>query len=269
MTDPSGPALDPSTQAQIEIVVQGVREILGDALVGVYLHGSGVLDGFRPDSDIDVLAVSERPTTGHEKRRLIELMLSHSGRRGSVRPGRPVEFDVVVRSQIRPWRYPPRFDVHYDELLRERFERGEREPWDGPTNADLASAITMVLIGEGPLFGPPPDEVFEPVPRPDYLAAILRDTRTIEEYLPWDTRNVVLTLARIWSAVATDEVMSKAGAARWALPRLPDEHRAVLELALAAYEGEVEDRWDEEMSAAREYAEHVVAEIARTVPDRA
>jgi hypothetical protein len=51
--------------------------------------------------------------------------------------------------------------------------------------------------------------------------------------LPWNTRNVVLTLPRIWSAVATDNVLSKDSAAAWALPRLPEEHRPVLERARA------------------------------------
>ena len=44
------------------------------------------------------------------------------------------------------------------------------------------------------------------------------DTETVDEFLPWDTRNVVLTLPRIWSAVATEAVYSKEEAADWAMP---------------------------------------------------
>lgn len=222
------------------------------------------MDGLQRESDVDILVVARRRTSDDEKRRLIELLLSTSGRRATLRPGRPIELDVVVESELRPWRYPPPFDFHYDELLRERFERGELEPWDEPTNVDLASAITMVLLGDVTLYGRQASDVLDPVPRADYLSAILRDTSTVEEYLPWDTRNVVLTLARIWSAVATDEVMSKAGAARWALPRLPEAHRAVLELALAAYLGNVTDRWDDKLPVARAYCAHVVSEIERS-----
>jgi predicted nucleotidyltransferase len=265
VTGPLDVPREEPTRTQIETVVNGVRDILGDELVGMYLHGSGALDGFRPDSDIDMLGVSQRLTSDDEKTRLIELMLSYSGRRASVRSGRPIEFDMVVHSEIRPWRYPPRFDFHYDELLRDRFGRGELEPWDGPTNVDLASAITMVLLGDVTLVGPSPSQVFDPVPRSDYLAAIKRDTGTVEEYLPWDTRNVVLTLPRIWGALATDEVMSKAGASRWALVKLPDVHRPILELALAAYLGGVEDHWEDRMAPARAYCEHVVAQIERAV----
>ena len=86
--------------------------------------------------------------------------------------------------------------------------------------------MTTALLGEKPLAGPEPTQVFEPVSRADYLDAILRDVGTVDEFLPWDTRNVVLTLPRIWSALETDAVYSKEEPADWALPRLPEEHRA-------------------------------------------
>ena len=229
------------------------------------MHGSAVLGGFRPDSDIDVIVVSRRRTTADEKRRLIHLLLSLSGRKASLRPGRKIECDIVVESEIRPWRYPPAFDFHYSELWRERFESGILEPWTNPTNPDLASAVTMVLLGDKPLAGPRSSEVFDPVPRNDYIDAILRDIGTVDEFLPWDTRNVVLTLPRIWSAVATEAVYSKEGAAIWALPRLPEEHRAVLERARAGYCGEAEDLWDDVRPEVRAYADHVVSEIERAL----
>lgn len=264
MNDRVRDAADPAaTEAQIELLVDGVRDVLGANLVGAYLHGSAVLGGLRPDSDIDVIVVSKRRTTADEKRRLIDLLLSISGKRASRRPGRPIELDVVVESEIRPWRYPPTFDFHYSELWRERFESGDLEPWTGTTNKDLASALTMVLLGDKPLAGPHPARVFDPVPRSDYIDAILRDTETVDEFLPWDTRNVVLTLPRIWSAVATEAVYSKEDAAGWALPRLPEEHRAVLERARAAYRGEAEDSWDDLRLQVRAYADHVVSEIER------
>ena len=250
-------------KVQIGPLVDGVHDVLKEDLVGVYLHGSAVLGGLRPRSDIDVIVVSKRRTSLGEKRRLVELLLALSGWGGSI--GRPIELDIVLGSEIRPWRYPPPFDFHFDELLRKEFERGELEPWPAPTNRDLASVITMALVGETPVFGPPPTEVFDPVPRRDYVDAILRDTATVDQYLDWDTRNVVLTLPRIWSAIATDDVHSKESAAAWALPQLPEEHRPVLELAQAIYLGEAEDAWDDLLPRVRAYAEYVVSEIERCV----
>jgi hypothetical protein len=94
--------------------------------------------------------------------------------------------------------------------MRREFESGNVEPWPGTTNPDLASLITMVLLAKRPLLGPPPGEVLDAVPRDDYFRAILGDIDRLLEDLDWDTRNVMLTLARIWSTVATDFIRAKA-----------------------------------------------------------
>jgi hypothetical protein len=76
-------------------------------------------------------------------------------------------------------------------------------------------------------------------------------------------RNVVLTLARIWSTVATGEIRSKDAAAEWALPRLPEEHRAVLSRARTIYLGGQEEQWHDLAGRVRAHADHVAAEIRR------
>ncbi|MGH3084374.1 MAG: hypothetical protein ACRDNP_10010 [Gaiellaceae bacterium] len=43
---------------QLQQLMFVVRDVLGKQIVGAYLHGSAVLGGIRPRSDIDVLAVS-------------------------------------------------------------------------------------------------------------------------------------------------------------------------------------------------------------------
>jgi streptomycin 3"-adenylyltransferase len=60
-----------------------------------------------------------------------------------------------------------------------------------------------------------------------------------------DTRNVLLTLARIWTTLATREIRSKDEAADWALSRLPDDRRPTMELARNLYlAGGYGDPWD-------------------------
>lgn len=70
-------------EAHVDRLVEGLQDVLREALLGVYLHGSAVLGGLRPRSDIDVIAVSRRRTSLEEKRRLAELVLSISVR-GSI-----------------------------------------------------------------------------------------------------------------------------------------------------------------------------------------
>jgi streptomycin 3"-adenylyltransferase len=242
---------------QIEPLLAAVRNVLGEDVVGAYLFGSAVLGGLQARSDVDVLVVSRRRTTRAEKSRLIAELLDLS-----LRP-RPLELTIVVKDELRPWRYPPRMDFQYGDWWRSEFERGEVEPWESATNPDLASLVRMALLADTPLLGPPPAEVFEPVPRSDYVDALVRGIDGLLRDLESDTRNVVLTLARIWSGLATDELRSKDAAADWALARLPPRHRAVLARARAIYLGEEEERWDDLGPQMRAYVDHVVAEIGR------
>jgi predicted nucleotidyltransferase len=242
---------------QVEPLVEGIRGALGDNLVGAYLHGSAVLGGLRPRSDIDVIAVTKTRMTPDEKRGLIAVLLALSGK------PRPIELDVVVESEMRPWRHPARLDFHYFELRRPDFERGELEPWAPNADRDLASVITMARLGETSLFGPPPKDVFDPVPREDYHDALLKDLATVDQDLEWDTRNVVLTLARIWAGLADEGVHTKDSAATWALARLPPERRPVLERARAIYLGDAEDVWDDLRPQLGAYARCLVSEIER------
>jgi Domain of unknown function (DUF4111) len=196
-----------------DALVRGLRELFGDDLLGVYRHGSEVLGGGGPHSDVDVLAVTARRMTEEERRQLVELC----------RTVPRLEFDLVVASELHPWRHPAPYDFH--------FWAGRGEGLGPGTNADLAAVVTMVHAGERTLYGPPPAELLDPVPRADYVDGILRDA---------DTHDVIM-LTRVWAGVATSEVHSKLRAAEWALPRLPDEHRPVLEQAVAYYRGERAD----------------------------
>lgn len=108
---------------QLRQLVSEVRDTLGERVVGAYLHGSAVLGGVRTRSDIDVLAVSARSTTAAEKRLLVERLIAITG---TTNPGPPwtVELTIVVASEVKPWRYPPRLDFQYGEWVRLAFRDG-------------------------------------------------------------------------------------------------------------------------------------------------
>ncbi|TDC97296.1 aminoglycoside adenylyltransferase family protein [Actinomadura sp. 7K507] len=247
-----------SAGTQTETVLGLVRDVLGADVVGAYLHGSAALGGLRPHSDLDVFVVASRPMTGTERRTLGGGLLgvSRYPARGGVRP---VELTVVVQSAVRPWRHPPEREFQYGEWLRGEFERGQVPP--PMPDADLAPLVTMVLLADRPLLGPPPADVLDPVPRGDLARAMTGGISDLLDELETDTRNVVLTLARIWSTLATGEIRSKDAAADWALDRIPDEHRPVLARARSIYLGDEEERWDDLLSRLRPHAGYVVGAI--------
>jgi predicted nucleotidyltransferase len=244
---------------QLDRTVTLVQEVLGDELVGLYLFGSAVLGGLTPTSDLDLLAVSGRPTTAAERRGLADRLLALSKR------PRHLELTVVVQSEVRPWRYPPRMDFQYGDWLRDALQRGEIPP--PAPNPDLAALITMTLFHGRPLAGPPPADALDPVPHEDLLRAGVDAIDGILADLDDDTRNMLLTLARIWCTAETGEIRSKDAAADWALTHLPAEHRPALEHARDGYRSGDYGSWDG--LDARACADHVAGEIRRSRRRRA
>ncbi|MCH0572179.1 DUF4111 domain-containing protein [Streptomyces sp. MUM 136J] len=246
---------------QVQEIVGLVGGVLRQDALGIYLHGSAVLGGLRPASDVDVLVVSRRRMDERDRRALLGGLLQISGSRNRARP---VELTVAVQSEVRPWRYPPTCDFLYGEWLRAEYEAGEvPQPEPMP---DLALLITMALTGDRPLTGPPPAQVLDPVPHTDLVRACVTGIPGLLDGLDGDTRNVLLTFARVWTTLATGRIMSKDAAADWVLAQLPPEHRPALEHARHLYLHcpYSEENWSAAVRAqVRAHVDRVLAEIDR------
>lgn len=182
---------------------------------------------------------------------------------------RHLELTIVVESDIKPWRYPARMDFQYGDWWHDEYDRGNVEPWRDLINPDLASLIRMTLIADTVLLGPPPSEAFDPVPRDDFVASLLDGIDELVEDIEWDTRNVVLTLARMWASSETDEVFSKDAAAQWAIGRIPTDMSWVLTEACLMYVGQREDWSRDPLADAHAYAEYVIPQIKASPRRRA
>jgi predicted nucleotidyltransferase len=250
---------------QIDRALTLVREILGSDVISAYLFGSAVFGELRAESDLDILVVSKRSTTRAEKQRLVKGLLAVSGRKTLQGMWRRIELTIVVERDIKPWHYPSRFDFQYGDWLRSEFEIGNVEPWPTTLSPDLAVLITMVILADSPILGPPPIDIFDPIPHQDLLSAMLSDIERLRGDIDSDTRNIILTLARIWSTVATNVIRSKDTAAEWGLDRLPESQRPVLARARAIYLGEQPERWDDIRDDIAPHVDFVISEIRRLV----
>ncbi|GAA2649257.1 aminoglycoside adenylyltransferase family protein [Streptomyces vastus] len=259
MIDRTSQSGSPS-DSQTHDVLRLLHGVLGADVVGVYLHGSAVLGGLRPGSDLDLFVVVRRRTTEQERRALVHGLLEVSECQARSGPGRrPVELTLIAQDDVRPWRCPPHCEFLYGEWLRDEFERG-MVPAPAPA-PDLAPLITMVLLGNAPLFGPPPADVLDPVPPEDLRRAIVAGVPELLAELESDTRNVLLTLTRIWTTLETGAITSKDAAADWALDRLPDQYRFVLARARSIYLGDEKESWDGLMPQVRALTDHLVAQL--------
>ena len=253
--------VDDQVQASVDVIG---RALESGTTLGVFLYGSAIAGGLRPDSDLDLFVVTDRRLAQDEKRRLIDGLLPISGRETRASSWRPIELTVVAQREVRPWRYPPRWELQYGEWLRPEFLAGELEPWPS-VNPDLAVLIAMVLGSGRSLVGPPPSELLDPVPRDDLVRAMVDELPQLLGDLESDTRNVLLTLARIWTTVATGAIRSKDAAADWALAQLPAEDRPLLARARDLYLDGGDGEWDD-MDAVKSHADFIVREVQRLVP---
>jgi len=222
-----------AVRAQLDWLTGGLEAVLGDALVGLYVHGSLALGCFNEaTSDIDVLGVTERALTEHEKLALVDLFL-----RFSLDPY-PVEVDVISVVQLRDWRHPSPFELHYSEWRRERWTADPRATLASfpNENADLAAHVAVARDRGVALIGLPPEEIFPRVDEAHLRDSLLRDLDWARE-TESGTLYGILSPCRIWATLETGELYSTASGARWALPRLPAELRPMVERALASYTG--------------------------------
>ena len=234
-------------------------DVFGSSLIGAYLHGSAVLGGLRPTSDVDILAVIDRHSTEAEWRRLIASLMPISGSPEPRGQFRPVELTVITQAEVRPWRYPPRMEFQYGEWLKRHYEAGfVPEP---SLNPDLAPLVTMALAGNHPLVGPPPAELLDEVPAEDLRRAIVAGIPELLADLQSDTRNVLLTLVRIWVTLATGEIRSKEDAAAWAAERLDGEARDVVRATRDQYLAGTHGDWIGLLTEARVAAADLQAKI--------
>jgi predicted nucleotidyltransferase len=218
---------------QLDRLTDGLETTLGDALVGAYLHGSLALGCFNEaTSDIDILAVTARTLTRDEKLALVDVLL-----RDSLDPY-AVEADVVSLDQLRNWHHPSPFELHYSEWRRERWAKDPAETLASfpEENADLAAHVSVLRARGVALFGPPPEEIFPRVHEADLRDSLLRDLDWARE-TESGTLYGILSPCRIWATLATGELHSKTSGARWALPRLHEELRPMVERALVSYTG--------------------------------
>ncbi|MFF2274539.1 aminoglycoside adenylyltransferase domain-containing protein [Agromyces sp. NPDC058126] len=216
-------------------------------LVGVYLYGSAMSGGLRPDSDLDVLVLTRHSLTAGERAALTRVLLDASS--GSAHrltlsdgsTGRPLELTCVVVDAHRRWPEPAEHDFQFGEWLRADIEGGQTlEP---TTDPDVPILLATAQTAHRVLRGHPLDEVVAPVPPAELREAMLASIPDILGEIVGDERNTLLAFARIVTTMRTGEIVPKDVAATSVAATLAPSDRALLERARAGYLGEAVDDW--------------------------
>jgi streptomycin 3"-adenylyltransferase len=215
-------------------LTSSARAILGEALVGVYPHGSLMLGGWRRErSDIDVLVVVDRPLTQSEK----SLLADGWSEESLPCPAIGLELSVVTSAAISRPPSRPAFELHVTTAPQDRkVIDGDGHP--GDLDLVLHFAVARSLGHEG----------FAEVPEDLVLTRVADELDWAAEHAP--SEYAVLNACRAWQYAVDGTLVSKVDGGRWAEQRLSGSDRDLVRAALALQSGDTTAPIDPTVAAA-------------------
>jgi hypothetical protein len=185
-----------------------------DGLIhAAYLHGSAVLGGWLPGSDVDMLFIAA-DDIGAGKLDLVTRSLAGSG---PACPGRGLECSVVSTSAaaaaVPPWRYLLHVAAGRAEPGGSRIVLGA----DSPGDTDLLMHYAVCRAAGWPVSGPPPQQLIGPVAREHLLSYLAGELRWGLEHAT--EAYAVLNACRALIYLADGNLVSKIGGGETALRR--------------------------------------------------
>jgi len=206
-----------------------IHEILGDNLVGIYLHGSIAQKAFRWNaSDVDFLIVVQSEPSDDAKRKLLDTTIYLS----EFAPPKGLEWSVVTLADCLHVSHPVPFCLHYSIAHKQRFLTSPEEYIQHMKgrDGDLAAYFAVIRQCGIVLYGKPIEDVFGPVPN-DFVMDSFRENVADD-----DTPNGILNRCRYEAYRQEGVLLSKIDGAQWALKHLPADLHARIRSAIKAYE---------------------------------
>lgn len=225
----------PSAQALAERFAHCSREILGDNLTGVYLHGSMAMGCFLyGKNDIDLLTVVEENPSRAVKREYMDMVMALH----RLMPGKGIEMSMVLAQTCRSFVYPTPFLLHFSQRHADWYlsdPDGYVERMNG-TDKDLAAHFTVISHRGKVLWGEPINTLFAPVDSCFFLDSIWEDVREAREEIWENPVYITLNLCRVLAFRREGLILSKREGGQWALAQMPDSPYApLIHSALEAY----------------------------------
>lgn len=215
------------------------QNILKNKLVGIYVHGSIAFGCFNwGKSDIDFLVVVNEALDQEEKELLIaELLVLDKNS-----PQKGLEMSVVLEMVCKPFVYPTPFELHFSNAHKERCKSDLAEYCRNMNGVDkdLAAHFTVINKVGMTLCGKEISEVFEAVPKRDYVDSIWYDIENAAEEIKENPVCIILNLCRVLAYLEDDVVLSKKQGGEWGIESLPVEYCTLVEKALESYQSDVE-----------------------------
>lgn len=227
------------TRVLLADIVDSFRDVLGDNLIGLYLHGSLAMGCFNPSSsDIDFIVVVNEPLDIEAKQAIVwlSLELSESASNG-------LEFSIVLVDTAQHFTYPTPYELHYSRAWDERFRTGEVDFETQLYDKDLAAHFTIIRHRGICLYGASRKEVFSEVPTSDYLDSIAEDARLSYQNIMGGPDEgqclvppyAVLNFCRVLAFIEQGLITSKREGGQWGIEHLSEAYRPIIQAASDKY----------------------------------
>lgn len=219
----------------IERFVAVTKDILGEELTGIYLHGSLAMGCFNPEkSDIDLIVIVENNISDIQKMTFLEQIVALN----SKAPEKGLEVSIVKRKYCRPFIYPTPFELHFSPMHLQWFYEDPESYVAHMKGEDKDLAAHFMIIRQYgiTLYGEEIENVFAEVPREAYIDSIWEDVKGAEEDIKAEPIDVILNLCRALAYLQNGVCLSKLEGGKWGLSHLHDEFSPVIAEAMGCYQ---------------------------------
>ena len=241
-----------------EFVIQS-KQILGDNLTGIYLHGSAVMGCFNDKkSDIDLLVVVKNDIPKEIKKQYMDMVIELNKKA----PEKGLELSIVKESVCNPFVYPTPFELHFSNAHLNWYLSNPKEYVEkmNGTDKDLAAHVTIIYHRGKTLYGKDIPSVFAEVSSRDYTDSIWSDIENAKEEIAEQPMYIILNLCRVLAYKKENLILSKQEGGEWARNAIPVlEYKALITEAVEEYQTGTAMKVDS--STAAGFAEYMLEQI--------
>ena len=236
--------------------VEQSQAILGNNLVGIYLHGSAVMGCFNEKkSDIDLLIVVNTVIPNEIKRRYMDMVVELN----TYAPEKGIELSIVRKDVCTPFIYPTPFELHFSVAHLQWYKENPSDYIDrmNGIDKDLAAHFTIIYHRGKRLYGKEIKDVFEEVSKEYYCDSIWNDIENAEEEILTNPTYIILNLCRVLAYKKDKLILSKREGGNWAIDNVPEKYHCLILHALDEYSSNQSIKWDN----VHDYAAYMIDQI--------
>jgi len=242
----------------LERFVQQNIAILGDNLVGIYLHGSAAMGCFNAGkSDIDLIVVVKSELSKEIKREYMDMVMKLN----KEAPAKGIEISIVKEAVCNPFVYPTPFELHFSIAHLEWYKANPDEYVEKMkgTDKDLAAHFTVIRHRGKTIYGKEIKNVFSTISKEDYFDSIWNDIKGSRTEIIDNPTYFILNLCRVLAYVEDNLVLSKEEGGHWGIANVPEKYMDLISNAAKEYRNDVKMPLDEEL--AEEFAGYMLDRI--------